>query len=131
MLFVSHDRHFLAALSNRVLGADAGRRAHYGGGYTEYVGAYGLRGSGPAELSALCTAAIPNMTAAMSRRGNAYGEVNRAAGTPVTEGTFPMGARHARPQPEYQVMNKLVLGLALSTLLVSAPALAKSDASAS
>ena len=29
---------------------------------------------------------------------------------------------------EYQVMNKLIVGLALSTLLVSAPALAKTDA---
>ena len=37
MLFVSHDRHFLRALSNRVLEVTpAGVRA-YGGGYTEYV----------------------------------------------------------------------------------------------
>ncbi|MEQ1944904.1 ABC-F family ATP-binding cassette domain-containing protein [Mesorhizobium sp. VNQ89] len=37
MLFVSHDRHFLAALSNRVLElTDDGIHA-YGGGYTEYV----------------------------------------------------------------------------------------------
>ncbi len=49
MLFVSHDRHFLAALSNRVLElTDDGIHA-YGGGYTEYVArtgqeAPGLRG---------------------------------------------------------------------------------------
>jgi ATPase subunit of ABC transporter with duplicated ATPase domains len=38
MLFVSHDRRFLAALSNRVLelGGAGGPRV-YGGGYTEYV----------------------------------------------------------------------------------------------
>jgi ATPase subunit of ABC transporter with duplicated ATPase domains len=38
MLFVSHDRHFLAELSNRVLEVGAGEAPRvYGGGYTEYV----------------------------------------------------------------------------------------------
>ncbi len=37
MLFVSHDRHFLAALSNRVLELTPGGVHQYGGGYTEYV----------------------------------------------------------------------------------------------
>jgi ATPase subunit of ABC transporter with duplicated ATPase domains len=49
MLFVSHDRHFLAALSNRVLELTPEGVHHYGGGYTEYVArtgheAPGLRG---------------------------------------------------------------------------------------
>jgi ATPase subunit of ABC transporter with duplicated ATPase domains len=37
MIFVSHDRHFLASLSNRVLELDGGRAIPYGGGYLEYV----------------------------------------------------------------------------------------------
>ncbi|HEY4193570.1 MAG TPA: ABC-F family ATP-binding cassette domain-containing protein [Mesorhizobium sp.] len=37
MLFVSHDRHFLAALSNRVLELTPEGLRTYGGGYTEYV----------------------------------------------------------------------------------------------
>ena len=37
MLFVSHDRHFLAALSNRVLELTPEGVHVYGGGYTEYV----------------------------------------------------------------------------------------------
>jgi ATPase subunit of ABC transporter with duplicated ATPase domains len=37
MLFVSHDRRFLAALSNRVLEVTAKGVQAYGGGYTEYV----------------------------------------------------------------------------------------------
>ena len=37
MLFVSHDRHFLAALSNRVLELTEDGIQTYGGGYTEYV----------------------------------------------------------------------------------------------
>ncbi|HRG96644.1 MAG TPA: ABC-F family ATP-binding cassette domain-containing protein [Polyangiaceae bacterium] len=37
MLFVSHDRHFLAELSNRVLEINAGDTRLYGGGYSEYV----------------------------------------------------------------------------------------------
>jgi ATPase subunit of ABC transporter with duplicated ATPase domains len=37
MLFVSHDRHFLAALSNRVLEVTPEGVQQYGGGYTEYV----------------------------------------------------------------------------------------------
>jgi len=49
MLFVSHDRHFLAALSNRVLELTPDGVHNYGGGYTEYVArtgqeAPGLRG---------------------------------------------------------------------------------------
>ena len=42
MLFVSHDRQFLAALSNRVLEVGEGGAPHvYGGGYTEYVAVTG------------------------------------------------------------------------------------------
>ncbi|WP_295558861.1 ABC-F family ATP-binding cassette domain-containing protein [uncultured Hyphomicrobium sp.] len=37
MLFVSHDRHFLAGLSNRVLELTPEGIHQYGGGYTEYV----------------------------------------------------------------------------------------------
>jgi ATPase subunit of ABC transporter with duplicated ATPase domains len=37
MLFVSHDRRFLAALSNRVLELTPEGIHQYGGGYTEYV----------------------------------------------------------------------------------------------
>ncbi len=37
MLFVSHDRHFLAALSNRVLELTPEGIHQYGGGYLEYV----------------------------------------------------------------------------------------------
>ncbi|MBB3017162.1 ATPase subunit of ABC transporter with duplicated ATPase domains [Microvirga lupini] len=37
MLFVSHDRHFLAALSNRLLEITPEGVHQYGGGYTEYV----------------------------------------------------------------------------------------------
>ncbi|MGI6856644.1 ABC-F family ATP-binding cassette domain-containing protein [Mesorhizobium sp. 1B3] len=37
MLFVSHDRHFLAALSNRVLELTSDGIHTYGGGYIEYV----------------------------------------------------------------------------------------------
>jgi ATPase subunit of ABC transporter with duplicated ATPase domains len=37
MLFVSHDRHFLAALSNRVLELTPKGIHQYGGGYSEYV----------------------------------------------------------------------------------------------
>jgi ATPase subunit of ABC transporter with duplicated ATPase domains len=36
MLFVSHDRHFLVALSNRVLELTPEGIHQYGGGYTEY-----------------------------------------------------------------------------------------------
>src|SRR5450432_3606215 len=37
MLFVSHDRHFLRALSNRVLEVSTDGVRKYGGGYSEYV----------------------------------------------------------------------------------------------
>jgi ATPase subunit of ABC transporter with duplicated ATPase domains len=37
MLFVSHDRHFLAALSNRVLELTPEGIHQYGGGYSDYV----------------------------------------------------------------------------------------------
>jgi len=37
MIFVSHDRHFLAELSNRVLELGAAGPRTYGGGYLEYV----------------------------------------------------------------------------------------------
>ena len=46
MLFVSHDRRFLAALSNRVLELGAERPHVYGGGYTEYVAQTGQEAPG-------------------------------------------------------------------------------------
>ena len=46
MLFVSHDRHFLAALSNRVLEITPEGIHHYGGGYTEYVARTGQEAPG-------------------------------------------------------------------------------------
>jgi ATPase subunit of ABC transporter with duplicated ATPase domains len=46
MLFVSHDRHFLAALSNRVLELTADGIQAYGGGYTEYVARTGQEAPG-------------------------------------------------------------------------------------
>ena len=46
MLFVSHDRHFLAALSNRVLELSADGIHQYGGGYTEYVARTGQEAPG-------------------------------------------------------------------------------------
>ncbi len=46
MLFVSHDRHFLAALSNRVLELTPEGPHAYGGGYTEYVAATGQEAPG-------------------------------------------------------------------------------------
>ncbi len=46
MLFVSHDRHFLAALSNRVLELTPEGVHQYGGGYTEYVERVGYEAPG-------------------------------------------------------------------------------------
>ena len=46
MLFVSHDRHFLAALSNRVLELTPDGLLTYGGGYTEYVARTGHEAPG-------------------------------------------------------------------------------------
>ena len=46
MLFVSHDRHFLAALSNRVLELTPEGVHQYGGGYTEYVARSGHEAPG-------------------------------------------------------------------------------------
>ncbi|MGO4676373.1 ABC-F family ATP-binding cassette domain-containing protein [Bosea sp. 2YAB26] len=46
MLFVSHDRHFLAALSNRVLELTPEGVHTYGGGYTEYVASTGQEAPG-------------------------------------------------------------------------------------
>jgi len=46
MLFVSHDRHFLAALSNRVLELSEDGIHQYGGGYTEYVARTGKEAPG-------------------------------------------------------------------------------------
>ena len=46
MLFVSHDRHFLAALSNRVLELTPEGIHRYGGGYTEYVARTGHEAPG-------------------------------------------------------------------------------------
>ena len=46
MLFVSHDRHFLSALSNRVLELTPEGVQQYGGGYTEYVARTGQEAPG-------------------------------------------------------------------------------------
>ena len=46
MLFVSHDRHFLAALSNRVLELTPEGIHNYGGGYPEYVARTGHEAPG-------------------------------------------------------------------------------------
>jgi ATPase subunit of ABC transporter with duplicated ATPase domains len=46
MLFVSHDRHFLGALSNRVLELTPEGVHNYGGGYTEYVARTGQEAPG-------------------------------------------------------------------------------------
>jgi ATPase subunit of ABC transporter with duplicated ATPase domains len=46
MLFVSHDRHFLAALSNRLLELTPDGVHAYGGGYTEYVARTGQEAPG-------------------------------------------------------------------------------------
>ncbi|PYD73190.1 ABC-F family ATP-binding cassette domain-containing protein [Novacetimonas hansenii] len=46
MLFVSHDRHFLAALSNRVLELTPEGLHRYDGGYTEYVARTGREAPG-------------------------------------------------------------------------------------
>jgi len=46
MLFVSHDRHFLAELSNRVLELTPEGIHQYGGGYTEYVARTGHEAPG-------------------------------------------------------------------------------------
>ena len=46
MLFVSHDRHFLAKLSNRVLELTPDGVHNYGGGYVEYVARTGQEAPG-------------------------------------------------------------------------------------
>ncbi|MBI5543127.1 MAG: ABC-F family ATP-binding cassette domain-containing protein, partial [Deltaproteobacteria bacterium] len=46
MLFVSHDRHFLAALSTRVLELTPEGVHQYGGGYLEYVARSGHEAPG-------------------------------------------------------------------------------------
>ena len=46
MLFVSHDRHFLSALSNRVLEITPEGIHAYGGGYSEYVARTGREAPG-------------------------------------------------------------------------------------
>jgi ATPase subunit of ABC transporter with duplicated ATPase domains len=50
MLFVSHDRRFLAALSNRVLELGPDGPVPYGGGYTEYVARTGREAPGLREM---------------------------------------------------------------------------------
>ena len=51
LLFVSHDRRFLAALSNRVLELTPEGAVPYGGGYREYVARTGREGPGLRHLS--------------------------------------------------------------------------------
>jgi len=46
MLFVSHDRRFLASLSNQVLELGGDRPTVYGGGYLEYVARSGHEAPG-------------------------------------------------------------------------------------
>ncbi len=46
LLFVSHDRHFLRSLSNRVLELTANGPKVYGGGYAEYVSTTGYEAPG-------------------------------------------------------------------------------------
>jgi ATPase subunit of ABC transporter with duplicated ATPase domains len=46
MLFVSHDRRFLAALSNRLLELTPEGVRQYGGGYTDYVARTGQEAPG-------------------------------------------------------------------------------------
>jgi ATPase subunit of ABC transporter with duplicated ATPase domains len=46
MLFVSHDRRFLSALSNRVLELSEKGPRVYGGGYREYVSESGHEAPG-------------------------------------------------------------------------------------
>ncbi|MFN7135404.1 MAG: ATP-binding cassette domain-containing protein, partial [Myxococcales bacterium] len=46
MMFVSHDRQFLSALSNRVLEVTPGNAQPYGGGYLEYVARTGKEAPG-------------------------------------------------------------------------------------
>jgi ATPase subunit of ABC transporter with duplicated ATPase domains len=46
LLLVSHDRHFLTALTNRVIELDGGEARLYGGGYAEYVAASGHEAPG-------------------------------------------------------------------------------------
>jgi ATPase subunit of ABC transporter with duplicated ATPase domains len=46
MLFVSHDRYFLSALSNRVLELTPDGIHQYGGGYNEYVARTGHEAPG-------------------------------------------------------------------------------------
>jgi ATPase subunit of ABC transporter with duplicated ATPase domains len=46
MLLVSHDRHFLAALTDHVLELVPGDPRVYAGGYTEYVAASGHEAPG-------------------------------------------------------------------------------------
>jgi ATPase subunit of ABC transporter with duplicated ATPase domains len=52
MLFVSHDRRFLAALSNRVLELTPEGPVPYGGGYSEYVARTGREAPGLRHLEA-------------------------------------------------------------------------------
>ncbi len=51
MLFVSHDRRFLGALSNRVLELGADGPVPYGGGYVEYVARTGREAPGLRDLA--------------------------------------------------------------------------------
>ncbi|HEX9244076.1 MAG TPA: ABC-F family ATP-binding cassette domain-containing protein [Anaeromyxobacter sp.] len=51
MIFVSHDRRFLAALSNRVLELGPDGPVPYGGGYSEYVARTGREAPGLRELA--------------------------------------------------------------------------------
>jgi ATPase subunit of ABC transporter with duplicated ATPase domains len=46
LLFVSHDRHFLRELSNRVLEVGTDGVRAFGGGYTEYVAQTGYEAPG-------------------------------------------------------------------------------------
>jgi len=56
MIFVSHDRRFLAALSNRVLELGPDGAIPYGGGYREYVASTGREGPGLRHLTSAARA---------------------------------------------------------------------------
>src|SRR4030088_3459532 len=67
MLFVSHDRHFLAALSNRVLELTPEGIHQYGGGYTEYVARTGQEAPGLGSLAGKKAEPAPDLNTTSHR----------------------------------------------------------------
>lgn len=68
MLFVSHDRHFLAALSNRVLELTPEGIHRYEGGYTDYVARTGHEAPGAEELISFRPKPCPRRSQPRHRR---------------------------------------------------------------